>query len=993
MSSAAHSKGNAANFLVAFVLIGAVVVADPSPALAHAGDGTVTLIGGGWGHGVGLSQYGAQGQALEDPGITGAEIATHYYAGSSVELLTDVLSPTHFLLDNDAPLWIGLLQNRSSFRFIARGGNLEICQDNSGGACSATFTPTDGEEWSFVTSGSGCVFEKDDVQQGATGDCSASISWADGTTVELRDWSGRSVGSGTLKVRPAGSGFHVSVATEIEQYVAGIAEVPSSWEPAALDAQALAARSFGLAKAMQRETQPRTGPTGDPGLSERWQGKCWCHVRASFVDQVYVGWSREQLTNWADAVARTNGQVLTHPDTKFTENGVVEAFFSSSTSGVTEPNTVGFGSSVQYPYLVSVDDHWSADPDINPNASWSVDVSASDIMNELDAGFTELTGVALLNGPPGSMVRFTGVAGGEIVSVDVTGRWLKRFGLKSGQITDVDSTFGDPPEPPAGGVSVVGYRVDDGPSHDGTGNDSKGNNDGLAQCGETIELYVTARNDGGSTLTGVSAAMSESDAYVRILYNTAASYPNLKIGASAENPRDWDLRIDADTPNGHQFQFTLNYTTDQNGPASHTVTIPIGCGDTDPPEPPAGGVSVVGYRVDDGPSHDGTGNDSKGNNDGLAQCGETIELYVTARNDGGSTLTGVSAAMSESDAYVRILYNTAASYPNLKIGASAENPRDWDLRIDADTPNGHQFQFTLNYTTDQNGPASHTVTIPIGCGDTDPPEPPAGGVSVVGYRVDDGPSHDGTGNDSKGNNDGLAQCGETIELYVTARNDGGSTLTGVSAAMSESDAYVRILYNTAASYPNLKIGASAENPRDWDLRIDADTPNGHQFQFTLNYTTDQNGPASHTVTIPIGCGDTDPPEPPAGGVSVVGYRVDDGPSHDGTGNDSKGNNDGLAQCGETIELYVTARNDGGSTLTGVSAAMSESDAYVRILYNTAASYPNLKIGASAENPRDWDLRIDADTPNGHQFQFTLNYTTDQNGPASHTVTIPIGCGG
>ena len=74
---------------------------------------------------------------------------------------------------------------------------------------------------------------------------------------------------------------------------------------------------------------------------------------------------------------------------------------------------------------------------------------------------------------------------------------------------------------------------------------------------------------------------------MRILYNTAASYPNLKIGASAENPRDWDLRIDADTPNGHQFQFTLNYTTDQNGPASHTVTIPIGCGDTDPPEPPA----------------------------------------------------------------------------------------------------------------------------------------------------------------------------------------------------------------------------------------------------------------------------------------------------------------------------------------------------------------------------------------------------------------------
>ena len=51
---------------------------------------------------------------------------------------------------------------------------------------------------------------------------------------------------------------------------------------------------------------------------------------------------------------------------------------------------------------------------------------------------------------------------------------------------------------------MVSYRVDDGPSHDGTGNDSKGNNDGLAQRGETIELYLTVRNGGATTLTDLS---------------------------------------------------------------------------------------------------------------------------------------------------------------------------------------------------------------------------------------------------------------------------------------------------------------------------------------------------------------------------------------------------------------------------------------------------------------------------------------------------------
>ena len=61
---------------------------------------------------------------------------------------------------------------------------------------------------------------------------------------------------------------------------------------------------------------------------------------------------------------------------------------------------------------------------------------------------------------------------------------------------------------------------------------------------------------------------------------------------------------------------------------------------TQAPVPDPGVPVLVSVRVDDGPSHDGTGNDSKGNNDGVAQCGETIELYVTVRNDGELTFWG-----------------------------------------------------------------------------------------------------------------------------------------------------------------------------------------------------------------------------------------------------------------------------------------------------------------------------------------------------------------
>ena len=102
---------------------------------------------------------------------------------------------------------------------------------------------------------------------------------------------------------------------------------------------------------------------------------------------------------------------------------------------------------------------------------------------------------------------------------------------------------------------------------------------------------------------------------------------------------------------------------------------------------------------------------------------------------------------------------------------------------------------------------------------------------------------------------------------------------------------------------------------------------------------------------------------------MVSYRVDDGPSHDGTANDSKGNND----------------------LTGIRATLGESDPYVQLLYNTSSAYPNLPVGASVENPRDWDFEVDADTPNGHKFTFTLTFTADSGGPWETTVQVPIGC--
>ncbi len=432
-----------------------VVVAAALPASAHENN-FVEFSGGGWGHGVGLSQYGAQGQALE--GRTAEEIVTHYFAGTSTADITNVVSPDSFLFAYERPLWVGLLNDRFDFRFRPVGGDVELCQAGDGeGACPKSAVPADGQMWTFTTNDEGgCQFEFDGAMQGNRGACSASITWTEGTYIELPDAtiSGLPlrVSMGTIKVRPWGEGFHVSLATTMEEYLRGIAEVPTDWHPEAMKTQAIAARSYAAAKALQRETGTRSGSLADPALSSTWQNICWCHIRRTTSDQFWIGWAREQNETWRAAVEATAGIVLTHPDTDFTVDGVVETFYSSSTIGTTESNRDGFGSSVQYPYLVPVDDPWSADPDLNPNASWVKHVDAATIISKLKAtsrpwriDFHQLFNAVLLQAAPGTTVRFSGMTAGGERSVDVPGWWMRSaFGLKSPQLSSLRSVLPSP---------------------------------------------------------------------------------------------------------------------------------------------------------------------------------------------------------------------------------------------------------------------------------------------------------------------------------------------------------------------------------------------------------------------------------------------------------------------------------------------------------------------------------------------------------------------
>jgi len=136
---------------------------------------------------------------------------------------------------------------------------------------------------------------------------------------------------GRLKILVDDRGLSFSLINEVplKPYLAGVigAEMPSYWEPAALEAQAIASRSYCLY--IKRRF----------GVNRSWD------VRRSEASQVYVGLSGECVAVWS-AVNSTAGEVLYGKDTENHEV-LLPTYYSSSCGGHTENSKHVFGDSFE----------------------------------------------------------------------------------------------------------------------------------------------------------------------------------------------------------------------------------------------------------------------------------------------------------------------------------------------------------------------------------------------------------------------------------------------------------------------------------------------------------------------------------------------------------------------------------------------------------------------------------------------------------------------
>jgi len=282
--------------------------------------------GRGFGHGVGMSAYGAYGYAKQGKGYR--FILGHYYTGTSLATL-EKTRVVRVLLDISP-------------------GDVEFSGATS--ACGEALDPR--RSYEAHRNGNSVLLRSSGGKRLAA--CGRRLRAAGRGKIAI---AGQGTFRGSLETVPtesdAGS-LNVVNALALEQYVKGVMpnEVPPSWPTEELKAQAVAVRSIAI-----------TGDVGGNGFD----------LHSDTRSQVYEGLESEYAST-NDAVAATRGQVVMYG------GEIAQTLYSACSGGHTESAVNVFGSPV--PYLVGVPDPYDY---YCPLHKWTLDFSGPEISSRLGA--------------------------------------------------------------------------------------------------------------------------------------------------------------------------------------------------------------------------------------------------------------------------------------------------------------------------------------------------------------------------------------------------------------------------------------------------------------------------------------------------------------------------------------------------------------------------------------------------------------------------------
>ena len=215
-------------------------------------------------------------------------------------------------------------------------------------------------------------------------------------------------------------------------------------------------------------------------------------------------------------------------------------------------------------------------------------------------------------------------------------------------------------------------------------------------------------------------------------------------------------------------------------------------------------------------------------------------------------------------------------------------------------------------------------------------------------------------NDANGN--GQADYGESVDIDIMLNNLGETPATGVSATVSTADPNVTITQNTS-NYADVPGSGSSTNITPFTFDVAEDCPDGQVVSFEMNISSNEDSWIVYfllELNAPI--------------IEFHSVFIDDGDNN-------------ILDPGETVDIYVSFINNGGSDAYNAVSEISTSDTYITI---NSSTHNIGDFNAGSIITALFNISVANNTPLGHVSDISAEINADLNYVNSADFILRIG---
>jgi len=446
-------------------------------------------------------------------------------------------------------------------------------------------------------------------------------------------------------------------------------------------------------------------------------------------------------------------------------------------------------------------------------------------------------------------------------------------------------------------------------------------------------FYVKLEDTGASDASGVPATLIDLNGDTDVFIETANAAYTMAAGAQAENSPAFRVQLyDTYCSGGDetcpQLRLRLsipeyNFTKDLTYTVKSETTPPDKCS--------------LAYLASSLQITSDTGSN------GQANPGDDVQFTIAIKNNSGVEAPNVKGQLSappDYSSYVTVQAPATVSFGTIPSSQSKRNDaQPYKFRLSGDAPTGTFYYFPLKITSDCDA-AGFDAQVPIY-------------VYAVQEPVTLAYDHTEVDDSATGDNDGGWEPGEAVSLRVFMTNTSSTVLRNASATLTSSDATI----TAQGMYITILPGGTASASFSASLPSSYGRSSAH-FTISVVGATVSN-PA---FDVPVGAGVEAP-------LAYLGAGVDDA--------------DDIWRPGETVDLYVSLRNDGAGPFQNAAAVLTPLAGLITVVANGTYS---AEAGATANV---WFQAALSPNYKAETAPFRISVTGATAILPSDTFTVPV----